>query len=275
MTDPTRISDDQHNNAPAVPQGWKLVPVEPTDAMSIAGGIAWESSTADDVIGPIEDAWAAMLAASPEQNQAQPAQCVPEGRRLFDESMGESLQAEAMALFDKAEHGHVKCPAYFLHELAFTIGRLRAALAATPAHAPAQEPVTTAEVSARYRFLMALLIDRGVLTDRRYSNGTWSLQGIALVDDSGLRGAGRTPEEAIDNAIEMARLNPNDRRTKWRETHEQIAQEVGLTDHIPLLEEVASSLEDYKNDAPWGSWDRERLERLYAVIAALRAKGGK
>ena len=53
------------------------------------------------------------------------------------------------------------------------------------------------------------------------------------------------------------------------------AQEVGLTGYIPLLEEVASSLEDYKNDAPWGSWDRERLERLYAIIAALRAKGGK
>ena len=53
------------------------------------------------------------------------------------------------------------------------------------------------------------------------------------------------------------------------------AQEAGLTDHISLLEEVASSLEDYKNDAPWGSWDRERLERLYAIIAALRAKGGK
>jgi len=51
------------------------------------------------------------------------------------------------------------------------------------------------------------------------------------------------------------------------------AQEVGLTDHISLLEEVASSLEDYKNDAPWGSWDRERLERLYAIIADLRAKG--
>lgn len=48
-----------------------------------------------------------------------------------------------------------------------------------------------------------------------------------------------------------------------------------LAEHISLLEEVASSLEDYKNDAPWGSWDRERLERLYAIIAALREKDGK
>jgi hypothetical protein len=61
----------EHNNAPAVPQGWKLVPVEPTEAMSIAGGIAWESSLADDVIGPLEDAWAAMLAATPAPAPAQ------------------------------------------------------------------------------------------------------------------------------------------------------------------------------------------------------------
>lgn len=44
---------------------WRLVPAEPTDAMAIAGGIAWESSPAHDVIGPLGDAWAAMLAAAP------------------------------------------------------------------------------------------------------------------------------------------------------------------------------------------------------------------
>lgn len=49
----------------AVPVGMALVPVDPTDAMRIAGGIALESSPAHDVIGPLVDAWAAMLAAAP------------------------------------------------------------------------------------------------------------------------------------------------------------------------------------------------------------------
>lgn len=79
------------------------------------------------------------------------------------------------------------------------------------------------QLKARYRFLMALLIDRGVLTNKRYSTGVWSLQGIYGVDDSGLRGAGTSPEEAIDNAILAARLNPADALTHWRDTHEQIS----------------------------------------------------
>lgn len=55
----------------------------------------------------------------------------------------------------------------------------------------------------RYRFLLGLLIDRGVI--HRYPSGTWVLRGIYGVDDSGLRGAGTTPEQAIDNAIIAAK----------------------------------------------------------------------
>ncbi len=54
-----------------VPDGYRLVPVDPTDAMRIAGGIALESSPAHDVIGPLVDAWAAMLAAAPQPEAAQ------------------------------------------------------------------------------------------------------------------------------------------------------------------------------------------------------------
>ena len=57
--------------AAAVPDGLALVPVEPTTAMSIAGGIALESSPAMDVLGPLHDAWSAMLAASPSAQEFQ------------------------------------------------------------------------------------------------------------------------------------------------------------------------------------------------------------
>lgn len=70
-----------------VPHGWKLVPVDPTDAMRIAGGIALESSPAHDVIGPLVDAWAAMLAAAPQpEEQSKPAAIVREdmGRKWAD-----------------------------------------------------------------------------------------------------------------------------------------------------------------------------------------------
>lgn len=46
-------------------QSWKLVPVEPTDAMEIAGALAYEQSKCHDNIGPLQDAWSAMLAAAP------------------------------------------------------------------------------------------------------------------------------------------------------------------------------------------------------------------
>jgi hypothetical protein len=57
---------------------------------------------------------------------------------------------------------------------------------------------------ARYRFLLDLLIDRGVIY--RYQNQTWVLRGIYGVDNSGLRGAGPTIAQCLDNAIEAARV---------------------------------------------------------------------
>lgn len=63
--------------AQVAPAGWKLVPVEPTEEMLIAGGIASEGSPAHDVIGPLSDAWAAMLAAAPAQQAESPCACWP------------------------------------------------------------------------------------------------------------------------------------------------------------------------------------------------------
>ncbi len=64
------------------------------------------------------------------------------------------------------------------------------------------------EAERRYHYLLGFLIEKGVLTDARYGNGTWVLRGIYGIDDSGLNGAGRTAEEAIDNAILMSSMDP-------------------------------------------------------------------
>lgn len=69
------------------------------------------------------------------------------------------------------------------------------------------------DIERRYRFLLAFLLERGVLD--QYSNGIWRLRGIYGVDDSGLKGAGRTPEEAIDNAIVAVNLDPASAEKFW------------------------------------------------------------
>ena len=51
---------------PVVPAGWRLVPVEPTEEMDVAGALAHEQSNCHDHIGPINSAWSAMLAAAPQ-----------------------------------------------------------------------------------------------------------------------------------------------------------------------------------------------------------------
>jgi hypothetical protein len=99
---------------------------------------------------------------------------------------------------------------------------------------------------ARYRFLLGFLIERGVLTDQRYRNGTWCLRGIYGVDDSGLKGAGRTPEEAIDNAIVAANLDPVAAEKFWQQTHEAIA---GQQSERPEPEVAASSRNHFMSDA--------------------------
>lgn len=48
------------------PELYKLVPIEPTGEMEIAGALAYEQSRCHDNIGPLQNAWAAMLAAAQE-----------------------------------------------------------------------------------------------------------------------------------------------------------------------------------------------------------------
>ena len=90
------------------------------------------------------------------------------------------------------------------------------------------------DIEQRYRFLLAFLIEKGVLTNQRYSNGTWVLRGVYGVDDSGLKGAGRTAEEAIDNAIIANQLDPAAAGKFWQQTHEAIASETSSNSCLDL-----------------------------------------
>lgn len=72
----------------------------------------------------------------------------------------------------------------------------------------------------RYRFLLSFLLDRGVL--HRHKNGVWRLRGIYGVDDSGLKGAGRTPEEALDNAIVAVNLDPVAAEKFWQKSCDEV-----------------------------------------------------
>lgn len=82
-------------------------------------------------------------------------------------------------------------------------------------------------VEKRYQFLVGFLIEKGVLTNKRYSNGTWVLRGVYGVDDSGLKGAGSTPEQAIDNAITVHQLlSPEAIEKFWRDTHTAMNQQI-------------------------------------------------
>ena len=55
----------QAATAQCVPEGWVAVPKEPTEDMEIAGALAHQRSACHDFIGPINDAWSAMLEAAP------------------------------------------------------------------------------------------------------------------------------------------------------------------------------------------------------------------
>ena len=83
-------TSNEHNNAPAVPQGWKLVPVEPTkemiDAYCEANG-RFQSARAD---------WAAMLAATPSPAPAQE----PAPTWSLREALQKAKDALSLALSD-------------------------------------------------------------------------------------------------------------------------------------------------------------------------------
>jgi len=56
--------------AAAVPEGWKLVPVEPTQAMVVQGAGIIDDNGGNARWGDIREAWDAMLSASPEVKSA-------------------------------------------------------------------------------------------------------------------------------------------------------------------------------------------------------------
>lgn len=99
MFDQGRLAERRMAQPVAVPQGWTLVPMKPTEAMGIAGGVALESSSAHDVIGPLEDAWVAMLAAAP----AAPASEHPDDEAV--ERFASMLKAKLAKAREKGRRG--------------------------------------------------------------------------------------------------------------------------------------------------------------------------
>ena len=75
------------------------------------------------------------------------------------------------------------------------------------------------------------MIERGVLTNRRYSNGTWVLRGIYGVDDSGIKGAGLSAEEAVDNAIIANALDHVAADKFWQATHSALREALAAHQH--------------------------------------------
>lgn len=57
---------------PAVGGGWKMVPVEPTEEMQIAGFQAWEATCFRSDVSQGDDIYKAMLAASPAIQEQKP-----------------------------------------------------------------------------------------------------------------------------------------------------------------------------------------------------------
>jgi hypothetical protein len=106
-----------------IPEGWELVPVEPTPAMEEAGGgaIAWDSSMyGGEIDKAVIDIYRAMLAAAP---------AAPEGATEAGE-----FAAELLAEIEKHAAGKV---VKIDGESVCFVGNLRKVLRAFPAHTPA------------------------------------------------------------------------------------------------------------------------------------------
>ena len=81
-------TSNEHNNAPAVPQGWKLVPVEPTRAMWAAVNKLNDEMAAGSYDGKgcsIEQAWNCMLDFAPD---APALEATPAPEPAQDEPLG-------------------------------------------------------------------------------------------------------------------------------------------------------------------------------------------
>ena len=143
-------------SAPAVPQGWKLVPVEPTEEMVTAGNKSrFYREDGDIAVYSVlsartyntKQAWAAMLAATPS-----PALAVPQGwrfKRNADDSIGIFAPPPKPGESQRTSHAVYPGQNRDLHEL---LGKLADQQAATPAPAPAQEPVTLTDAGLLEQF---------------------------------------------------------------------------------------------------------------------------
>jgi hypothetical protein len=100
--------------------GWKLVPVKHDERLITAMAIAHENSTAHDLIGPMEDAYSALISAAPTPPIAPVQQSVEEAWVEWKKSP-ESLKTVQIAGYEWAEH----------FALLFTAG-YKAALSSSP-----------------------------------------------------------------------------------------------------------------------------------------------
>jgi len=138
MTDPTRISDDQHNNASAVPQGWKLVQTPITEEMHVAAVKVLHR--APGLAGLPQRMLDAMLAATPATPSQEPVMW--QYRSWFAENTGTPGWSEWAEV--KARNAYTGTVMDSVREFQHYIAQgykyeIRALYAATPAPAPAQE----------------------------------------------------------------------------------------------------------------------------------------
>ena len=206
-------TSNEHNNAPAVPQGWKLVPVEPTRAMWAAVNKLDDEMAAGSYDGKgcsIEQAWNCMLDFAPDAPalEATPAPA-PAPAQEIDKSVAD---AEIKAMYVESQ-GSDK--GWLGIEGSYFIGGVVAARKQKAAPAPAQgEPF-----------------------------GYFRAEPFGWTDCA----------EDDEGAIALY----------------ERPQEVGLTDEE--IDKIADEHED--------QCGRIRVEEVFpfarAIIAALRAKGGK
>lgn len=132
----------------------------------------------------------------------------------------ESLIDTPAAFCIYAENGNVRM--WSAMEATVKVLAEKEGLEITPLY---KRPMPIQDTEKRYRFLLGWLIERGVITNTRYHNGTWVMRGIYGVDDSGLKGAGISPEQAIDNAIIAHGLGQKSSDEFWKETQAAITQQ--------------------------------------------------
>ena len=247
-------TSNEHSTAPPVPQGWKLVPVEPTRAMWAAVNKLDDEMAAGSYDGKgcsIEQAWNCMLDFAPDApalaaTQA-PAPAVPE--QELSALLTTSLPY--MTPVGRARLGQ-------------DIAQLYSSVSAP---APAQEidkSVADAEIKAMY--VESQGSDKGWLG----IEGSYFICGVVAA-----RRQKKATKPAQGEPFGYFRAEP----FGWTDCAEddegaialyEHAQEVGLTDEE--IKHVCAGI--YLSDHPQGSASYD-VALARAIIAALRAKGGK